>query len=141
MKIHDYIELRKHGDYKLADFWIRIFLFVGKIFSKSWHGNIVDNFHTVSVITETLYSPADKEPSDRLIKHELKHIDQKNRDGLLMFSSKYIFSRQARLEYEVEAYRHDGREFEQIVDSLSSGAYLFYGWDKQTIRKKIVDVY
>lgn len=135
------LEFRKHGDYKLADFWIRIFLFVGKIFSKSWHDNIINNFHTVSVITETLYSPVDKEPSARLIKHELKHIDQKNTDGLLAFSLKYIFSRQARLEYEVEAYCHDGREIEQIIDSLSSGAYLFYGWSKQTIIKKIIDAY
>lgn len=135
------LELKKHGEYKILDLWIRIFLFGGRLFSKSWHNKIVKNYHTLSVVTNTLYSPIHLEPSDQLLEHELKHVEQKERDGLFLFALRYICSRNWRLRYEVEAYRHDGREFEQIVDLLSSGAYLFYGWNRQTIRKKAVQAY
>jgi len=52
-----------------------------------------------------IYVAIDYRNHKALLAHEGCHQDQQRRDGLLTFWWKYITSKQARQDYEVEAYR------------------------------------
>lgn len=49
--------------------------------------------------------------SDRLIRHEMKHIEQVNRDGRLLFSMKYLYWL-IRYGYKNNPYEVEAREAE-----------------------------
>lgn len=121
------LELRRHGDYKLADFWMKIFFIIFPAIAKT--------HHTVSVFTKTLYT-TDKEPDDSVIVHELRHVEQYEEDGI-KFLLGYVLSRQKRLLYEIDAYKVQGLTPAQTSDYLSRGGYLFWGWDKEEIIQRV----
>jgi hypothetical protein len=68
-----------------------------------------------------------KRESGITLAHELIHVQQQRRDGILFFL-RYVFSARWRVRYEVEAYQVDrahGRSAEAIARALSGPLYLW----------------
>jgi hypothetical protein len=55
--------------------------------------------------------------SNTVVKHELRHKEQQQRDGWLMWTLHYVFSPACRFEYEAEAYAVSVKEKLTIVGS------------------------
>lgn len=68
-----------------------------------------------------------KRESGVTLAHELVHVAQQRRNGLLFFLQ-YVFSPRWRVRYEVEAYQVDlehGRSPEDVARALSGPLYLW----------------
>lgn len=78
-----------------------------------------------------------------ILAHELVHIEQQRRDGLLLFLLKYFFVPKYRVAYEAEAYAESvrrGLRLEACATHLSSGLYLWacsYDKAKQLISDEL----
>lgn len=88
-----------------------------------------------------------------LIEHEKVHLKQQKKDGIKFFF-KYIFSKKARYEYELEAYAHQilflatpGSKpylIEQVARLLSSSMYfrmVTFSQAKKDLEKKLSGIY
>ena len=74
-----------------------------------------------------MFIRADSKGSVSLHKHEETHQQQMRDDGILLFWFRYLFSKQWRLQYEVEAYKVQiaaGAPLEGCADYLSRMYYL-----------------
>ena len=132
------LELKQNTHYKLGDWWLAVFSLFMRIFANAWWQRWRARFYVVSIFTGTIYCPVAKEPSEQVIRHESRHLDQAQRDGKILFALRYVLSRWWRLYYEVDAYRHDGRSKEDTIKILSSGAYILPGMD---VRKEVNELW
>jgi hypothetical protein len=93
-------------------------------------------FWGVSVAPWLMLVATDYKNHAALIAHERCHQDQQRRDGLLTFWFRYLTNKQARQDYEVEAYRvwyqTEPKELRNCVWALTK-SYGFKLTEKEAI--------
>ncbi len=111
------MEVRKHGRWKLVDWlWLAPFVLVMSLWPR-WRKRYWSRYVTVSVLTDTIYSP-DGSISPDLRRHEEFHAHQRDRDGLFWFVTRYVLSTRWRIWYEAEAYYVQGRDADGTTAAL-----------------------
>lgn len=99
------------------------------------------------ILISKRFKEKDRWLQNAIIRHELIHMNQADKDGTIRMMFKYIFSKKRRLQYEVEAYVENvmayvdnNYPFNAVVEyyakTLSSKTYLWMT-DKETAEKEL----
>lgn len=124
------LEIRQHGRWKFRDwFWLAPFVLVASLLP-AWRRKYWTQYVTVSLLTNTVYTPDGSISIDTLA-HEERHVSQAERDGLARFGLRYL-RQHWRIWYEAEAFYIQGRSAQDTVRLLRSMYFILWPEDHVT---------
>lgn len=132
------IKIRAHGrwhpiDWLTIGIWVLLASIVPSFRRRYW-----SRYWTVSIFTRILYGPKGKTPSESLLRHEQRHIEQAQEHGRWRQGWRYVTSQRWRIWYEAEAYLAGGTGIADTITAIAEGPY-FVTWPREHVTALVAE--
>lgn len=129
------LNVRKHGRWKAADWlWLAPFVLVASLWPV-WRRRYWSRYVTVSVLTNTIYTPTGR-ISDSALRHEEWHQKQAREAGKARWGLRYALSTRWRIWYEAEAFYIQGMSAEDTIQRLR--AMYLVRWPREHVEALVL---